>query len=52
MSASNGWDLPKFLLLTFGGITPRRPLISIDKMESLIAILSPPIFKPVMVEKS
>ena len=41
-----------FLLLTFGGIIPRRPLISTDEMESLTSILSPPNFKPVMAEKS
>ena len=41
-----------FLLRTFGGITPRRPLISIDEMELLTSILSPPNFKLVMAEKS
>ena len=41
-----------FLLLTFGGIAPRRPLISTDVMESLTLILSSPNFKLVMAEKS
>jgi len=41
-----------FLLLTRGGITPKRLLISTGEMESLPSILSPPYFKPVMAEKS
>ena len=41
-----------FLLLIFEGITPKIHLISIEEMESLTLIISPPNFKLVMAKKS